>query len=250
MPKECAFCPTTADITGEHIWSDWINRLLSVTHVTFRKLDNEGSTLKQWFATELNMKPKVVCAKCNNTWMSDIESKYAKPAMVDLILGNRIGAIGKKRAYGLSLFAFKTAVIVNRSLPESEFFFEESDRYAFHRSLTLPRDVGMWLVCMEPAAILGKTGGGIMSVNVKFPNKGSADLTLNVCSFWVGRLGFQVISAKSQRPRKLESLPFFSDLTVSFYPTLEPNVRWPRDKFLLVHDFSRFWGRWNSVKMH
>jgi len=227
-----------------------MNRLLSVTRVTFHELDSEGSTRRHWFATELNMKPKVVCTKCNNEWMSDIENNYAKPAMVDLILGNRIGSISKKRAYGLSLFAFKTAVITNRSLPDSEHFFEVSDRYAFHQSLTIPRDVGMWLVCMEPDAILGKTGGGIMSVNVKFPDKGNADLTLNVCSFWVGRLGFQVVSAKSKRPGKLESLPFFSDLTLPFYPMLEPNVRWPRDKCLLVQDFTRFWNRWNMIKMH
>ena len=24
MPRECAFCPSTANITGERIWSDWI----------------------------------------------------------------------------------------------------------------------------------------------------------------------------------------------------------------------------------
>jgi hypothetical protein len=42
--------------------------------------------------------------------------------MTDLILGNPIGELSKKRARGLSFFGFKTAVIANRSLPESEFF--------------------------------------------------------------------------------------------------------------------------------
>ena len=38
--------------------------------------------------------------------------------MTDLILGNPIGELSKKRARGLSFFGFKTAVIANRSLPE------------------------------------------------------------------------------------------------------------------------------------
>ena len=43
--------------------------------------------------------------------------------MTDLILGNSIGELSKKTARGLSFFGFKTAVIANRSLPESEFFY-------------------------------------------------------------------------------------------------------------------------------
>src|SRR5437764_7347370 len=122
MPIECAFCPATAKITGEHIWSNWMNQLFpGMTGVTFRNIERDGTVLKVWPAPKLNMKTRVVCGPCNNGWMSDIERDFAKPAMADLILGNPIGAVSRKRARGLSLFAFKTAVIANRSLPESEF---------------------------------------------------------------------------------------------------------------------------------
>lgn len=169
-----------------------MNDLFPVTDATFRRIHRDGSTIKQWHAPELNLKAKVVCATCNNGWMSDLEEQYAKPAMTDLILGRRIGAIMPKRARGLSLFAFKTAVVANHSLLESELFFDQSARYAFRMSLTIPSDVTMFIVGMQPAA-----GGGISSTNVYFPNQDAPHLTLNVCSFWIGCLGFQVVSAKS-----------------------------------------------------
>ena len=220
-----------------------MNALFPVTDATFRQIRTDGSTVKQWQAPELNLKAKVVCATCNNGWMSDLENHHAKPAMADLILGKRVGAMSNKRVRGLSLFAFKTAVVANRSLPEEEFFFHRSDRYAFRKSFTIPTDVQMWLVGMQPFA-----GGQIGSHNVYFPNKDAARLTLNVCSFCVGCLGFQIVSAKSVKAGKVESFPAHANLTTCFYPTLEANVRWPRPTVLSTEAFNDFANRWNMVR--
>jgi hypothetical protein len=246
MTEKCAFCPATANITGEHVWSDWMNKLFRAfgsTNVTFQKVLVDGSIAKQWNAPKLNMKANVVCGTCNNGWMSNLEEQYAKPAMADLILGKRIGSIIKKRAHGLSLFAFKTAVIANHSLPENELFFDQSARYAFRASLKIPPEVRMWLVGMEPVA-----GGAISSLNVHFPDKDAPNLTLNICSFRVGCLGFQVVSAKAIRAGEVESLPTPDNLTTCFYPTLEPNVRWPRPKVLSTEAFNDFSNRWNAIR--
>jgi hypothetical protein len=124
-PVNCGTCQGSAlsvrlplTITGEHIWSAWMNDLFPVTDATFQQTKMDGSVVKQWHAPEVNLKSKVVCATCKNGWMSDIENLHAKLAMADLILGRRVGAISNRRARGLSLFAFKTAVITNRTLPE------------------------------------------------------------------------------------------------------------------------------------
>lgn len=216
-----------------------MNKLFPATSsLTFRKLAIDGAVEKQWRAQELNLTTKVVCETCNNTWMSTMEEQYAKPAMTDLILGKRVGALSRKRAKGLSLFAFKTAVIANCSLPKDHFFFTESERYAFRTSLTIPPETTMWLVGMEAV-----NGGGIGCHSVHYAN-----LTLHVCSFWVGQLGFQVISGKSNRARKIESLPTPPGRTVCFYPTLESNIRWPRPNVLSVEDFNNFANRWNMIR--
>ena len=211
------------------------------SEVTFQNLKLDGTVVRQWRAQELNLKVRVVCGDCNSGWMSLMERDFAIPAMTDLILGNRIGTLSRKRARGLSLFAFKTAVIANRSLPESEWFFTVSERFAFRKSLAIPSDVKMFLVGIEDFK-----GGRVGSHNVSFPDR---NLSLNVCSFSVGQLGFQVISAKAINPQKVESLPTSPDLTSVFYPDLD-RTSWPRKHVLGVQAFNDFANRWNSLKWH
>jgi hypothetical protein len=244
--RECAFCPSPAKISGEHLWSDWMNALFPKGNVTFQKVEFDGSVSKSWPAKELNLKANVVCKKCNETWMSAIESDYAKPAMADLILGNRVGEITKRRAHGIALFAFKTAVVTNRMLPKTDDFFWQSERYAFRESLSIPRDVAMWLVGLEPS-----NSGGFRSNNIYFPNQDAPDLTLNVCTFRAGQLGFQVVSArKASILTKIESIPAPPGLTALFHPTIERGVFWPRRTILRTEEFQIFASRWNSVKFH
>jgi hypothetical protein len=229
-------------MTGEHIWSDWMNKLFPMSGVTFQGLGQDGSVTKQWPARNLNLKTKVVCGPCNNGWMSLMERDFAEPAMTDLILGNHIGELSRKRARGLSLFAFKTAVIVNRSLPQTEWFFTSSERYAFRKSLAIPNDVTMFLVGMEDV----KGAGGAGGFNVSYPDR---SLSLNICSFWVGQLGFQVVSARGFTAQKVESMPTPpSELTIRFYPELDLQVRWPRKRVLSVREFHDFSSRWNKIR--
>jgi hypothetical protein len=245
MPEQCAFCPSVATLTGEHVWSDWMNQLFpGMAEVTFQNLKLDGTVVRQWRAQELNLKVKVVCDDCNSGWMSIMERDFAMPAMTDLILGNRIGALSRKRARGLSLFAFKTAVIANRSLPESEWFFSAAERYAFRKSFAILPRVKMFLVGIE-----NFHGGRAGSHNVFFPDRDRPHLSLNVCSFSVGQLGFQVVSAKGIGTQKVESLRTPPNLTACFYPTLD-RISWPRRHVLGVKAFNDFANRWNSLKWH
>lgn len=103
----------------------------------------------------------------------------------------------------------------------------------------------MWLIGIDTSV---GVGGGVRSRNVYFPDKSSPYLTLNVCSFYVGQLGFQVVSAKASALGQAESLPIASDLTVAFYPTMEPGISWPRPARLNPQHFNEFSSRWNAVK--
>ena len=40
--EKCAFCPNVANLTGEHIWSDWINKILPNKQYAFLKELNPG----------------------------------------------------------------------------------------------------------------------------------------------------------------------------------------------------------------
>src|SRR5271154_5981831 len=108
--RECAFCPETANRSGEHLWSNWINDLVP-GRKKFTIRDENGNIVREWQSKELDWKAKVVCQRCNNTWMSDIENDHAKPAMTDLITGKVDVPITESKARSLALFGFKTAVV-------------------------------------------------------------------------------------------------------------------------------------------
>src|SRR4051812_5525667 len=95
---KCAFCPDTAKITGEHIWSEWMRALFSATRFRFIQRGEDGSVLNEWPSDEINLKANVVCKPCNEGWMSNLESQHAKPAMTDLIVGDKEIAISQNRA--------------------------------------------------------------------------------------------------------------------------------------------------------
>ena len=86
----------------------------------FYRRDPTGKVMKRWAAPGIDIKANVVCRKCNETWMSNIENKHAKPAMTDLILGKPV-EINQERANSIALFAFKTAILADQ-MSSGEFF--------------------------------------------------------------------------------------------------------------------------------
>jgi hypothetical protein len=122
MPRECAFCPATAKMSGEHIWSDWMNGLLPGKK-RFISKDKDGKVIFQRIAKELDWTAKVVCKPCNETWMSKIEGDHAKPSMEDLITGKLDIPIMQSRANSIALFGFKTAVVLDHLRRDPEPFF-------------------------------------------------------------------------------------------------------------------------------
>jgi hypothetical protein len=223
-----------------------MNALFLPSRVTFEKIERDDSISRRWQMSGLDMTANVVCKRCNETWMSRIETDHAKPAMSELILGKHVNEITAERARSIAIFAFKTAVIANHMLPNDEEFFATSLRYRFRKSLRIPRGVCMYLVGLPP----DKTGG-IRTTNVFSPDQRTPKFILNVCSFHIGQLGFQVVSFKSQSTlTQIESLPTPPDLTVVFHPTIRSGVSWPRRTLLGQWDFGNFANRWNAVKWH
>ena len=220
-----------------------MNSLFPPGEITFQKVTLDGSVLNRWKAPELNLKANVVCEPCNNGWMSDIEAQYAAPAMSDLILGKRVGEITAKRVRGIALFAFKTAVVTNHMLPESEEFFETAQRYAFRESHRIPPNVVMWFFGCE-----ANIAGALRNHNVRFSGKHDAALALNVCTFSIGQFGFQVVSAKTNTAPEVQSLPTPPGLTIFFHPALSDRVSWPRTVVLGWEGFDDFHARWRSVR--
>jgi hypothetical protein len=240
MARECAFCPETANRSREHLWSNWISQLLpGQKRLTFGS-ENPNITTK-WVSPELNWKAKVVCGRCNNQWMSDIENAHAKPAMTDLILGRSGIPIDQSRASSIAIFAFKTAVIFDHISRNRRPFFERSARHEFRNSLTIPSNVSMWLTKFVPSGSGGANTlyheGGIT------PDK---SLEVYVCNYAVEHLVIQIVAYKERGLRTVSVKDNF--LAVPFWPKVPEAFIWPPASVLkTASDFHSFCGRWQDV---
>jgi hypothetical protein len=113
----CAFCPNTSNITGEHIWSSWIGRILPTKRYIYRR--DEGEEETQWSSTKIDQKTNVVCKTCNETWMSDLEGK-AKDFLTPLIRDGKPSILTPEDQSLLAAYAFKHAAISNHAAPPSD----------------------------------------------------------------------------------------------------------------------------------
>lgn len=114
----------------------------------FTTKNEKGEIVAEWSSDELDWKARVVCESCNNTWMSDIESR-AKSAMSNFILG-KPGPISQSCADSIALFAFKTAGIFDHIRRDREPFFSLSVRHGFRESFAIPVSVRMFIAGFLP----------------------------------------------------------------------------------------------------
>jgi len=74
MANVCVFCgTTTAKITNEHVFADWISEPFRHEPVgTAEMVESDGST-RAFPAVPFQQKVRVVCKPCNEGWMSSLE---------------------------------------------------------------------------------------------------------------------------------------------------------------------------------
>jgi hypothetical protein len=116
MPRTCVFCggsPTT----NEHIWPDWARPILAeegaLDHHRLVQQDDHPDEAYSWKQPAYIMTTKVVCARCNNGCMSDLENR-AKPLLGPMLFG-RGRALHREGQRTLAAWALKTAMMVEHT---------------------------------------------------------------------------------------------------------------------------------------
>jgi hypothetical protein len=98
-PGICVFCGSLG-VTKQHIWPDWLKKvipregsehfqLLTKIKATDPKLVTLQPELQSHNGPTGSRKIRNVCAKCNNGWMSKLESS-AKPILIDLMSSKKV----------------------------------------------------------------------------------------------------------------------------------------------------------------
>jgi hypothetical protein len=242
---ECAFCSYTGKLSAEHIASRWMRDLFPGRKTASFKSDSVKE--KQRFETDsMDWTAKVVCKACNEGWMSKIESDHAMWSLTPLITGEFNIPIDRERAQPISLFAFKTGVIMDHQQRlASGPFFSKRLRYAFRLHHTIPSNVNMWLCGYKNhrGNCQFKTG----YTKSEFPS--GNNFWMYICTCAIGHFVFQVVAVK-----QIGNLQFrpstFESLAVPFWPAVPRDYVWPSLYALDgIEQFEAFADRWQTISI-
>ncbi len=221
--KQCAFCPHEGKLSLEHVFGDWLNPLFPGQKI-FTLLSPSGEIVHRSVRDTINWKAKVVCKKCNETWMSEIENEHAKPTLTPLITGEVDIPITKAKAKSIALFAFKTAVVLDHAQRDRVPFFPFRFRRAFREGHFIPPFVRVWI-----CGFADRSHGQSIGVYHKGTIPPAYPLEMYTCTCSIGHFAFQVLAVKQIRAAGLRLEPSikFDRLSVPLWPEVLPGFIWP-----------------------
>jgi len=116
--RPCIFCGRVVPLTREHLWSQQLGEILPDIgpgeHI-FGLTGDEAS----WFVQHrppFSRAVKIVCAGCNNGWMSRLEKK-ARPFLEPTIRGDRRVTLQPEGQQVIAMWIAKTAMTMQSSHP-------------------------------------------------------------------------------------------------------------------------------------
>ncbi len=246
--EPCAFCPATADITGEHIWSAWAGEILGPSTYTFTRQEEDGS-VKTWQKAVLDSKTKVVCSSCNNGWMSGIEAS-TKAIAKDMVASGASTKLDSEAIGVLAAFGFLKAVIADHSHDHAPPFYPFAERQQFGTSLTIPDGVQVWIAALTYQHGLFKSG----TLRSKLDQADRSEI--NVFTFGMGRLVLQVTCSRWMKKAyrrhafspSLSQHPIWDRCAMPIYPIKAELVGFPPPRSLAEQDIPTFVERWNTIQ--
>lgn len=140
--RQCLFCDRIAN-TKEHAWPRWlIDRFASECprHVV---ADVRGSPIRRWLAKKPTLEVRHVCNRCNNGWMSALESQ-AKPLLESMLDGFRVGLDMAEQAT-VALWTLKTVMVLESFEPKEKMKFTQAERLQLRCFSVIPYRTVVWL---------------------------------------------------------------------------------------------------------
>lgn len=128
----CIFCGQPG-ASAEHVFGRWISRLLgdSAPFTLTKTPGRSSSGLKT-----INVISRAACTRCNGSWMSRSE-REVKPLLRAAIGGNQV-EWNERQQLTVARWAFKTALMLDRSSPASRLIPAEHFRYLHDNQQPLP----------------------------------------------------------------------------------------------------------------
>jgi hypothetical protein len=249
----CAFCgPTRAPMRPEHVWADWISRLLrkqySVTRYTLTIRNTEGYEFSR-VAQNVDETVNYICQPCNGGWMSDIE-RLASPVLARLILGQPLASpLTDVDVATINAWMIKNAMVLDYgNSPRHSPFFTPRQRTLFKTALETPAHTSIWLGRFVGARPLsGRYASRYHALSGKhFGNQKSCVIT-----FTVGQVALQLLTLRRTR-RKGPLLATSCDASlpwelylITTWP-IDSGQPWPPPLHFTDETLKVLFDRWNT----
>ena len=249
----CAFCPESANLTGEHLFADWIDKILTkaTTHYTFHEIDSATLEYRKWSRRHLDRKAKVVCGDCNNTWMSDIDNA-ARNTLKDVIRYRAPVSFLPSGVESIAAFAMKNALVADYTYTSP--FFTSNQRGQFKKSRKFPPGTYIWFGAVAPDRV---SRHGICSTLYGKPNVDASNSIETYVFTWAAEsLLLQLVAARwtniltlsrSGPPELWQDAPL-NDVFVPFWPAAPSHVAWPPARYVSHKDLHAIAERFKFIR--
>ncbi|WP_216898412.1 hypothetical protein [Nocardia alni] len=227
--KTCAFCGVPSRLTEEHIFGDWL-----------RKLGYNGEGLREIGDPPIvqrggpfTKKVKIVCASCNNGWMSRLEQD-TKPLLIRLFRSHgRSIPLETDAQLTLARWAFKTAVVCAYSDKSQLELIPKEHRREFYENDEPPRHVGVRMG-MSTVPPLDPSKGEHVAAYSLTPIEGTPitdDSTINFSLYRITicllNVVFCILGHMETIPMKEQIDNKFRSITMPIWPPQRPTMWWP-----------------------
>jgi hypothetical protein len=242
------FCDRT-DLTLEHVWPDWVSKFLfgapergrfTATRFEGAKRSPVGKPFK---ASELNHKARVVCARCNNGWMSEVET-HAKGVLRPLLRGDDT-ILNQYDQATLRAWVVLRSMILERAASAALAvpFYTDSERRTFadieFEGSLEPMD-GTYIWAFQYRSPRWVARSHVANAGLHMVPRGPQTHRLQIVTGFVGHFGFQVLVGRWPKHRRLE---FNSHAVRNWHPAMallwphaSESIDWPPGGFYLGDD--------------
>ena len=253
--NQCFFCgPTDNPLTEEHVWPQWVSRLLFGEYGSNRFVhvrSTGGNTTGLWESRNIDVTTDVVCDKCNNVWLSQFENDDIKPLATPLILGSHDVLLPPVAQWKVAAWAYKMAMLLEVSNPDRpRRFFTAADRKHFRDTTLANEHVRVFLSKYRYGQHPAHAHLPVHNFTEREGDRRSFDLKISTMT--AGALGMQVLAVRSASSGELvyasevefEFLGKARDAIVRIWPPSSDAVRWPPVQTMTPQDVEDWTDMW------
>ena len=119
MANACVFCgDASRGPTKEHVVSDWISELFGHYPGGMSQRLAEDGTVQSWATVPFQDTVRVVCKRCNEGWMSRLESRV-KNVLGPMLVQGWITTLSPRTQAAIAFWAAKTALVLDHLQPRA-----------------------------------------------------------------------------------------------------------------------------------